>query len=216
MLVKNHMSTELITITPETKIHDAVELMKTHRIHRLPVLKKGVLVGLITEGTIQEAMPSKATSLSVYEVNYLLTKTTVADIMISDVLTIFEDSLIEEAVFQMKEGNVGVLPVLNKEKQLVGVITTTDVFEAFLSITGFSQTGMRLTIRIATDKEGILAKLTQLLTDNGLNIRQVVVYRTGDSTLVVIQVVGEGTKDVSELLTGAGYDIESIFETFAD
>lgn len=82
MLVKDYMSQDLITIDKKTKIFDVVELMKEYDIHRLPVVENKRLVGLITEGTIQEAMPSKATSLSVYEANYLLNKTIVDDVMI--------------------------------------------------------------------------------------------------------------------------------------
>ena len=82
MLVKDYMTKNLITADKSLKIFDAVELMKQHDIHRLPVVENKRLVGLITEGTIQEAMPSKATSLSVYEANYLLNKTVVEDVMI--------------------------------------------------------------------------------------------------------------------------------------
>ena len=85
MSVKDFMTKDLVTVTPKTKIFDAVDLMKKYDIHRLPVIDNDKLVGLITEGTIQEALPSKATSLSVHEVNYLLNKTVVADVMIKDV-----------------------------------------------------------------------------------------------------------------------------------
>lgn len=118
MLVKDYMSKDVVSITPDTPIFEAVDLMKQKHIHRLPVIKQGKLVGLLTEGTIQEAMPSKATSLSVYEVNYLLNKMTVSDVMIKDVHTIKSDEFIEEAIKMMREYNIGVLPVLDEHESV--------------------------------------------------------------------------------------------------
>ena len=88
MSVKDFMTKELVVVDPQTKIFDAVDLMKKYEIHRLPVVENNSLIGLITEGTIQAAMPSQATSLSVFEINYLLNKTTVNDVMIRDVQTL--------------------------------------------------------------------------------------------------------------------------------
>ena len=88
MSVRDFMTKNVITVHSAMPIFDAIDLMKKHDIHRLPVVDQQRLVGLITEGTIAEAMPSKATSLSVYEMNYLLNKTTVADIMLKKVTTI--------------------------------------------------------------------------------------------------------------------------------
>ena len=116
MSVKDFMSTNLITVSPTTPIFDAVDLMKQHKIHRLPVVEGTTLIGLITEGVIQEALPSKATSLSVYEVNYLLNKTSVKEIMIKKVETIGPDALLEDGIAQMRQNNVGVLPVIEEGK----------------------------------------------------------------------------------------------------
>ncbi|MBN2902075.1 MAG: CBS domain-containing protein, partial [Enterococcus sp.] len=105
MSVSDFMTKTVVTVDSQTPIFDAVDLMKQHDIHRLPVVDDGKLVGLITEGTIAEATPSKATSLSVYEMNYLLNKTTVADIMLKKVTTIEPDALLEDAISVMRSEN---------------------------------------------------------------------------------------------------------------
>lgn len=215
MIVANYMTKDLITIAKDTKIFDAVELMKKHDVHRLPVVEHGRLQGLITEGTIQEAMPSKATSLSVYEVNYLLNKTTVADVMIKavDVLTIEPDALLEEAIYRMRHNSVGVLPVISEVGQLVGIITNNDIFDAFLEITGYNQNGTRVSIGIPQDHKGILAELAQLFAAANMNIVQIVVYRKTAEPIIVIQLASTEDQEIQELLKNAGFQVLSCVRT---
>ena len=213
MLVKDYMSQELITATKETKIFDAVELMKQHEIHRLPVVEGKKIVGLITEGTIQEAMPSKATSLSVYEANYLLNKTIVEDVMIKEVETIKADCLLEDAIFQMRTHKVNVLPVLDNHNELVGIITNNDIFDAFLNITGYREPGTRVSIKISHDEEGVLAKLTQIFSDNHFNIVQIVVYRHKETPIIVIQTTSEKNEDIQKILENNDYEVVSSIKT---
>lgn len=214
MLVKDYMVTELVTIGEDTKIVEAVELMKTHSIHRLPVVKDKKIIGLITEGTIQEAMPSKATSLSVYEMNYLINKTTVSDVMIHQVETITDTSLLEDAIYQMRTTKVGVLPVLNAKEELVGIITNNDIFDAFLSITGYKEPGTRVSIKILEDHEGVLAKLTDIFAENQLNIVQIVVYRHKEVPVIVIQSTSPESTKIQSLLEDKGFDVLSSIQTF--
>ncbi len=213
MLVKDYMSQKLVVIEKETKIFDAIELMKMHNIHRLPVVDNHRLVGLITEGTIQEAMPSKATSLSVYEVNYLLNKTMVEDIMIKEVEVIKEDRLLEDAIFQMRVKGVNVLPVLNSVNEVVGIITNNDIFDAFLTITGYREPGTRVAIKIEKDSQGVLAKITQLFAENNLNIIQIVVYRNKEMPVIVIQTTTEDSSNIREILKNNGYNVLSSIKT---
>ena len=206
MSVSDFMSTELITVSPETPIFDAIDLMKKHDIHRLPVLEQGKLVGLITEGIIQEAMPSKATSLSVYEVNYLLNKTTVRDVMIKKVETIAPDALLEDAISIMRSNNIGVLPVIDGE-ELKGIITNNDIFDAFLKITGYNDGGTRVTIQLLEDHKGILAHIAQTLADKDFSIATIVVNRMNDQTIVEIQVESQDVTSIKQVLEDAGYTI---------
>ncbi|MGX6970751.1 CBS domain-containing protein [Vagococcus bubulae] len=213
MLVKDYMSTDVITISPETPVFEAMDLMKQKSIHRLPVIKNNQLVGLVTEGTIQEAMPSKATSLSVYEVNYLLNKMTVSDVMIKEVYTITADQFIEEAIKIMREYNIGVLPVVDDKKEIKGIITSTDAFDAFLAITGYGENGTRVAISIKDDHPGVLADLTKVLAQNLFNIVQIVVYRQEKNVIIVIQVVEKDATKLEKVLTDNKYDVIMCLET---
>lgn len=213
MLVKDYMSTEVITISPETPVFEAMDLMKQKKIHRLPVVKDNKLVGLVTEGTIQEAMPSKATSLSVYEVNYLLNKMTVSDVMIKDVHTIKADEFIEEAIKIMREFNIGVLPVVDDQKEIKGIITSTDAFDAFLAITGYGEDGTRVAISIKDDHPGVLADLTSVLAKEQFNIVQIVVYRQPKEVIIVIQIVEKNALKLKDTLETNHYTVISCLET---
>lgn len=213
MLVKDYMSKEVITIAPNLPIFEAMDLMKQKDIHRLPVVENNKLVGLLTEGTIQEAMPSKATSLSVYEVNYLLNKMTVSDVMIKDVHTIKADEFIEEAIKLMREYNVGVLPVVDDNHVVKGIITSTDAFDAFLSITGYGENGTRVAISIKDDHPGVLAELTKVLAEKAFNIVQIVVYRQHGHVIIIIQVVEKNEIDLKNTLESNNYDVIMCQET---
>ena len=208
MSIKDFMTTEVITVSPQTPIFDAVDLMKHHQIHRLPVIEDGKLVGLITEGVIQGAMPSKVTSLSVYEVNYLLNKTNVKDIMIKQVETIGPDALLEDGIVRMRSNNIGVLPVVEADK-VIGIITNNDIFDAFLKITGYFAGGTRVTLAIEKDDRGILANITKVLAEEGFSILTIVVNRQSDKTIVEIQVESKEAKQVESSLTTAGYQVVS-------
>lgn len=208
MSVRDFMSKDLITVNADTPIFDAIDLMKKNKIHRLPVVEGSKLIGLITEGVIQEALPSKATSLSVYEVNYLLNKTNVKDIMIKKVETTKPDALLEDAIAQMREKNVGVLPVLENDA-IIGIITNNDIFDAFLKITGYYAGGTRISIFIEEDHPGILADLTKLFASHELSILTIVVNHLKQGTIVEIQVESKDPSRVKELVTQAGYEVLS-------
>lgn len=207
MSIRDFMTKNLIVVQPDIKIFDAVDLMKKNDIHRLPVVENERLVGLLTEGTIQAAMPSQATSLSVYEVNYLLNKTTAADIMIKNVQTIDPDSLLEEGIYQMRKNNVGVLPVVDGQNELIGIITNNDIFDAFLKITGYNDGGTRVQLRIPEDHKGILAAIAQLLAENDYSILTVVVNRKELETIIELQIESREADKIRQLLSSAGYDI---------
>ena len=196
MSVKDFMTENLVTVAPNTKIFDAVDLMKKYDIHRLPVIDNEKLVGLITEGTIQEALPSKATSLSVHEVNYLLNKTVVSDVMIKDVKTIAPDKELEDGIYLMRQNKINVLPVLDEEK-LVGIITNNDIFDAFLKLTGYYEGGTRVQ----------LARVAKILADHDFSILTVIVDHQTNATIVEIQLASKETEEIKQLLTDNGYEV---------
>ncbi|MGX7328125.1 CBS and ACT domain-containing protein [Enterococcus bulliens] len=209
MSVQDFMTKTVVTVTPDTPVFDAIDLMKQHEIHRLPVMQEQKLVGLITEGIIHESLPSKATSLSVYELNYLITKTKVGDVMLKQVETIAPDALLEQAIAKMRQKNIAVLPVLD-ETTLVGIITNNDIFDAFLKITGYTQGGTRVAITIVDDQLGIIAKVAQLLADHQLSIVTVVVDHQTTKTIIEVQVDTTDTQAVETLLTNAGYEAHAV------
>src|SRR5689334_18992297 len=135
MYVKHHMSSPALTITPDTPFQDALKLMHERRIRRLPVVdRNGKLIGIVSERDLLHAAPSPATSLSVWELNYLLWKLTVKDLMATKVLTVTPDALLQEAATIMLEKKIGGLPVVDQDQHVVGVITETDIFKALVDM----------------------------------------------------------------------------------
>jgi acetoin utilization protein AcuB len=165
MLVKKRMSSPVITIEPNMPIMDALDLMKSKGIRRTPVVKNGKLVGIVSDKDLLNAAPSDATSLSVWELNYLLAKITVGEIMTKEVITITEDTPIEEAAYLMAVNKIGGLPVLSNG-YLVGLITETDLFRIFLELMGAQQEGVRVTA-LVPDTLGELDVLTHAIAEAG-------------------------------------------------
>ena len=144
MSVKDFMTRKVVYISPDTTIAHAADLMREQDLHRLPVIENDKLVGLVTEGTIAEASPSKATSLSIYEMNYLLNKTKVKDVMIKDVITVSAYASLEDATYLMYKNKVGILPVVDNKAGELGKI-----------------------IRLVSDKEYNIVSTVQIATKSG-------------------------------------------------
>ena len=122
MYVKDHMTADPVTITPETSVSKALDLMQKGGFHRLPVVdENGVLKGLITEGIVSESSGSNRTSLSIYELNYLLSRMSVSEIMIKDVVTITEEKFVEQAAELMLDNSINVLPVVDGMNKVIGM-----------------------------------------------------------------------------------------------
>jgi acetoin utilization protein AcuB len=163
------MSHPVITVHPRMPMVDALALMRKEHIRRLPVInKRGKLVGIVTELDLVHASPSDATSLSIYEVNYLITKILVKEIMTEEVITATEDTPLEDAALIMADHKIGAMPVI-RDSHLVGIITETDLFKVFLELLGAREEGVRLAVLVA-DVPGKLATLTQSISNIGGNI----------------------------------------------
>lgn len=215
MSVKDYMTKEVISISPEESVAHAADLMRDKGLRRLPVIEKGQLVGLVTEGTMADASPSKATSLSIYEMNYLLNKTKIRDIMIRQVVTVEPDASLEDAIYEMMTYKVGVLPVV-QNNQVVGIITDRDVFKAFLEVSGYGVEGIRVVL-LADNAVGVLAKIADCLSQEKLNIRRTVVAnRSNGKTVIEMQLDGTTASQwLSERLAAAGITVESVLKTLA-
>jgi len=162
MRVRDCMKTEVITVDVHTPIMAALETMKHNHIKRLPVTKGGKFAGLVTRSMIRDASPSEATSLSVWELNYLLSKMTVGDIMVKDPMTVSPDLPLEEAIWQGKSHDIGAFPVLEKG-ELVGIITTSDISGMVSSALGLGEEGnKRITIESSGERFGYIQELAAI------------------------------------------------------
>ena len=133
MLVQEYMSTPAVTIHTDTGVQEALRIMRTHRIRRLPIVDdEKHLVGIVSERDLLYASPSPATSLSVWEMNYLLAKLKVSEVMARHVLTANKEAPLQSAARLMLNHKIGGLPVVDSRQQVVGVITESDIFRAFL------------------------------------------------------------------------------------
>lgn len=133
ILVNDWMTVAPFTVEHNTSIMDTYKIMKTHNVRRLPVMKNGRLIGIVTLGDIREARPSNASALSVWENNYLLTKLLVREVMTFNPITVSPTDSIQSAAQLMLEKKIGGLPVVSDEGNLVGILTESDIFRMVVS-----------------------------------------------------------------------------------
>jgi acetoin utilization protein AcuB len=170
MFVRDCMSMPAVTITPSTPFQDALKLMRDHRFRRLPVVdKKGKLAGIVSERDLLYASPSSTTSLSVWEVHYLLSKIQIRGIMSTDVITTAPETPLEDAAYLMAESKIGGPPVVHADGRVVGVITETDVLKSFVEMFAGGHAGLRVTLEVPETK-GVLLELCKAIFDLGGSI----------------------------------------------
>jgi acetoin utilization protein AcuB len=208
MFIKNHMTPNPITIEPETPILEALNLMKKHRIKQLPVMKNEKLLGLVTERDLLTVSPSPATTLSIYEMNYLLSKMTVKEVMIKSPTRISPDATIEEAAVIMREHKFGSLLVAEGEK-LVGIITESDLFEALIKVFGFRRPGTRIVLE-TENRLGTLADLLSVVRDHKLNVIGLACIELGEKVQIMLRLAATQVSPLLEELKSKGYEVLSI------
>lgn len=207
MIIKDRMTKNLITITKNENINKAMDIMAAHGLHRLPVVEGKKLVGLLTKSMISQKGASKATSLSIFELNYLLSKITVSTIMEKKVITIYEDQLFEDAADLMLRYDIGCLPVLNKKNELVGILTQNDLFKAFTELLGYNEPGTRISLK-AKDKIGVLEDITNIFVKHNCNITNLGVYdMDNDYKNLIIRTNAEETTELQKDLKESGYEV---------
>ena len=163
MFVKYWMKRNPITVSAETLVIDAKKIMRNHKIRRLPVMKGDLLVGIVTLSGLREAQPSKATSLSIHELNYLLAKMTVGEIMTREVITCPPDMTMEKAAVRGTKYSVGALPVVENGK-LIGIITESDIFRAFLRMLGAThKESTRITLDNFPQEQDDIVKVIEII-----------------------------------------------------
>lgn len=185
MFVAKRMTGNPVTVTPDTSVAEARDLLIKNKFRRLPVLQDGKLLGIITDRDLREVAPSPATTLSIYEANYLLSKILVRDIMKKKVLTIYADATIEEAALIMYREKIGGLVVIDINNTVVGIITETDIFKSFVDVMGLAEGKTRITIGGA-NKVGVLHEITGVFQELNINIGSMVIMATSEEQAELI------------------------------
>ncbi|PKM77906.1 MAG: histidine kinase [Firmicutes bacterium HGW-Firmicutes-15] len=212
MKVKERMSVDVKTIQLDSNISEAFKLMKENNCRRLPVINHGKLMAMITLTDLNLATPSMATTLSIHELNYILARTLIKDILPPKpkLITIGPDNYIETAANIMRENKISALPVVDKG-ELVGIITETDLFDALIEILGVKKAHTRIDT-FAPDGPGGLADITGIMAARGINILNTVLYY--DEKLarykVILRIEDLDYQEVADELIDHGYEIESI------
>lgn len=208
MYVKDKMSKNLCTVKPNTTISEVLDIMETNHYHRIPVVDdNNHLLGLLTAGNIKQSNANS--SLSVFELNYLLNKLKASDVMIKDVITVNPDALLEEAASILREHEIGCLPVI-ENNILVGIITQNDIFDSFIDILGYNEVGTRYVINIKEDKVGIMYKIAECFVQANISISNLAVYNTERGLEIVVIAVGDNSEYCGDYLKNAGWDVTSI------
>ena len=200
MFVGERMSRPVISVSPEEPINEVLAMFRTEHIRRAPVMKEGKLVGIVSERDLLNASPSAATTLSVWELNYLISKVKVRDVMSKKVITVDRDTPIEEAARIMADKKIGGLPVISEGK-VVGMITETDLFKVLLELMGARQKAIRVTATVP-DQPGELAKITKAISTNGGDFIAFGMFAGPDaeSRVVTFKVQGIKKEKIKEVL----------------
>jgi acetoin utilization protein AcuB len=202
MLVKLRMSKYPLTIGPEESLSDAHKYMRDQKVRHLPVVKADDrMIGLIAEDDLLKAEPSSATSLSVWEIHYLLMKVKVKAVMVKNIITTTEDTPIEEAAHLMLDHKIGCLPVIRDDK-LVGIITESDIFRTFMELFAAREKGLRITLE-CPNKPGKLAKITKAVADEGGYISACGTFQVDDTAKggVILKVRNVDSEILSDALS---------------
>ncbi len=210
MLVKDKMSKPVITITPETSVQEALQIMREKKIRRLPVMEGKKLVGIVTERDLLYASPSPATTLSIQEMHYWLSKLRVKEIMKTPVITVDENAPIEEAARLMADNKIGGLPV-TKDGELVGIITESDLFKVFTEMMAAREEGVRITL-LVPERKGVLASITKAIASRGGNIVSLGQFWGEDLTTrtVTLKVTGMSQEALKEAVSQEGIKVLDI------
>ena len=207
MFVINRMTKNPMTVTADTKVDEVAHLMKKHNFRRLPVVVDGKLVGFLSDSDLMRVAPSPATTLSRYEINSLLAKICVRDIMKKDVVSVNVDATIEEAALIMYKNKIGGMPVVSNMGAVVGVITETDIFKTFVDVMGLADGKTRITLEV-TDKIGVVKDIAEIFGQAGVSIDSLITCKKEDNKYEIV-IRGDITNidDIKAKLEAKGYKV---------
>lgn len=209
MFVRDYMTTSPITIGPGVPILDALEVMRKNKIRHLPVVDRGRLVGIVTERDLLTVSPSPATTLSIFELNYLLSKMEVKEVMKTNPITVTPDCTIEKAALLMREHRIGCLPVMEGDS-LVGIITQNDILDALIRIFGLRRAGTRLVLE-AVDRVGALADILATVRKHQINVVGVACREKEDQRVqIMLRLSTVEPQALIKELEEQGFEVKSV------
>ena len=209
MYVREYMISPVVTVTGDELVDDALRLMHEKHIRRLPVVANGKLVGLVTRDGLREAVPASPIPLSIWGTHYQLSRLRVRDVMITSVITVRPDMTVQEAVALGVENKIGTLPVVDTNGNLVGIMTTTDLYRLLTRMLGFGERGLQLRIsaKDTLDQHQVMAILGRHKADF-----RCVFWETpsGSERLrLSVYLVTEEAPDVVNDLKKQGFEVET-------
>ncbi len=166
MLVKNWMSKKVATVHVNDTMQDAVKLLREHDIRMLPVMEQGELVGIVTDRDMKRASASDATTLDVHELIHLVSTIEIKRIMTKNPITVPFDFTVEETAEVLLKNKISGVPVLNDDKEIVGIITQTDLFKVLISLTGAGAKGLHFAFE-AEDRPGSIREIADIIRKYG-------------------------------------------------
>lgn len=212
MLVKDIMTSDVVTVGEDQSMLEAREILRGKNLVSLPVtddLKR--IRGIITVDDIGKASPSDTSTLSRYEANYLLGRLKVKDVMRRTVVTVDADDTIEFVAYKLYKYRVNALPVVNKENRLCGIVSRSDIFRSIVEMMGMNRNCLRITIE-APDKVGVVAEISNIMKDDGINIISLVTKQNGDGTaeVTIRAALNNNGMDIIEQIREAGYVVSDV------
>jgi acetoin utilization protein AcuB len=209
MKIKYWMTKDPITVTPDTLAVEAQKIMKENRIRRLPVVEKGKLVGIVTLRNLIEAAPSPATTLSIHELNYLILKIKIKDLMKKKVYTVSPEDSVMDAVTWGTQYDVGGFPVVDENRKLIGIITESQISRAMMQLFGHNVKEEIIIMEDVDVELGTISKLSALV--EGLGIKVVSIFsiprRTTDLMRVYVRIKSDKKGVAEDALKKAGYAV---------
>lgn len=216
MLVRDRMTPDPVTITTDTSLKEALELVRSKSFRHLPVLdENGKLVGVVTEKSLVYASPTPATTLSVFEVDYILSRTKIGQITQGQVITVGPGLPIEEAARIMVDHRIGCLPVVEDDK-LVGIISDTDIFRVFVEGMGGGHPSLRITV-VVPEEVGSLARITNRIEALGGNIHSLGIFwgERPEDRVVAFRLEGVDRETTVQALEDNGIQVVHVWEPSA-
>ena len=210
MIVKEVMRTNVVFISSETKITEAKNIMMENKFSKLPGVDYGKLVGIVTKNDLLKAEPSLATTLDMFEIGYLLSKLTVKKVMMTNVITVSPDEVVEEAARIMVDNEISCLPVV-KDDALIGIITESDLFNLFTDMFGARQKGVRV-VAFVDDKPGQLAKVTKEISDLNANIISAVTTKhdVDNRLCITLKATGIEESKMKSIFENCGFEVQDL------